>query len=460
MALDPSIALGVKPLEIANPLAQYGQIAAIQNAQNQNALAQYQLSAAQRADADQQMMRNALTGLKYGTPEYDAAINEAYTRTGNIKGLQELQKGKLETQKTQGEIDKNAFELGQKKLKQAWENAGAADSPEIAIEQINAAVKRGDVDMTTATQEIKKLQEMKQPQDYMAWRLKKLAGLLDAKDQLAGMLPKVTLQDIGGSIVSIQDNPMLPGYGKPVAGMNIGKTATIGERTAQGQLGLAQQKFDWEKANPGYELKEAEDGLFYGVNKRTLQAVPVTVGGGVPGAAPVAGAPAGQLKGKGTPMTESQSNATAFGMRMADAQKLLTDLEGQGVTSGGRIKGAIQGTLENVVPFAGEALGRGAGSVMNAMPGVLGGPNENQQSYEQAKENFITAVLRKESGASISPSEFNREEKKYFPQAGDTDKVIEQKRKARDLAIQAMKIQAGSGAKNIGSSGGEWSVVK
>ena len=31
MAIDPNISLGVRPLEIANPLAQYGQIAAIQN---------------------------------------------------------------------------------------------------------------------------------------------------------------------------------------------------------------------------------------------------------------------------------------------------------------------------------------------------------------------------------------------------------------------------------------------
>ena len=50
MALDPSIALGVKPLELANPLAQYGQVAQLQNYQNQNALAQYQLGAAQRAE--------------------------------------------------------------------------------------------------------------------------------------------------------------------------------------------------------------------------------------------------------------------------------------------------------------------------------------------------------------------------------------------------------------------------
>lgn len=50
MAIDPSIALGYKGIEAPNPLAQYGQLSQIQSAQNQNALAQYQLSAAKRAD--------------------------------------------------------------------------------------------------------------------------------------------------------------------------------------------------------------------------------------------------------------------------------------------------------------------------------------------------------------------------------------------------------------------------
>jgi len=43
MALDPSIALGVRPLEVPNQLAQYGQLAQIQNAQRQGEVAQMQL---------------------------------------------------------------------------------------------------------------------------------------------------------------------------------------------------------------------------------------------------------------------------------------------------------------------------------------------------------------------------------------------------------------------------------
>ena len=50
MPIDPNIALGYRGVEAPNPLAQYAQVSQIQNAQNQNAMAQYQLAAAKRAD--------------------------------------------------------------------------------------------------------------------------------------------------------------------------------------------------------------------------------------------------------------------------------------------------------------------------------------------------------------------------------------------------------------------------
>ena len=48
--IDPNIALGIKPLQIENPMNQFAMMSQLQTGQNQNALAQYQLSAAQRAD--------------------------------------------------------------------------------------------------------------------------------------------------------------------------------------------------------------------------------------------------------------------------------------------------------------------------------------------------------------------------------------------------------------------------
>jgi hypothetical protein len=152
------------------------------------------------------------------------------------------------------------------------------------------------------------------------------------------------------------------------------------------------------------------------------------------------------------PLNEAQGNATAYGMRMAEANKTLTDLEKKGVTNTGAIRSTIGGAV-GLTPFVGEKLESAVQSVMNPLPGVLGGPSSEQQQVDQARRNFITAVLRKESGAAISPAEFSNEEKKYFPQTGDTAQVIKQKQDARELAIKAMGIQAGPGARNIAPQG-------
>ena len=138
-------------------------------------------------------------------------------------------------------------------------------------------------------------------------------------------------------------------------------------------------------------------------------------------------------KFKDKPLTESQSNAVAFGMRMKESNAILEDLAKQGVLRGANIESA---------PFVGEALGK-------ILPGALGGTSPAQQQVNQAKSNFITAVLRKESGAAIGPAEFATEDKKYFPQLNDSPQVLQQKANARKLAIEAMQVQAGPGAKSI-----------
>ena len=51
------------------------------------------------------------------------------------------------------------------------------------------------------------------------------------------------------------------------------------------------------------------------------------------------------------------------------------------------------------------------------VPDILA--SQNQKSLEREKQDFITAVLRKESGAAISPSEFAAQDRIFFPQPGD-----------------------------------------
>ena len=75
--------------------------------------------------------------------------------------------------------------------------------------------------------------------------------------------------------------------------------------------------------------------------------------------------------------------------------------------------------------------------------------------YEQAKRDFINAILRQESGATIGADEFSNANKQYFPQVGDTPQVIEQKRRNRETVIKALEIISGAGASMIDAQSGQ-----
>jgi hypothetical protein len=499
MALvNPNIAMSFRQPEFTprNALAEYAQLQQIQGGQQAQELARFQLGAAQRAESVQNALTDAYSSSidSTGNIDYNKLIGSlakgggASQIPGVLKTKAETTAAKLAQTKTQGEIDKNQFDLQDKKLKFAWNAVGSATTPQAAIAELNKGVKEGIFDMRSATEEIQRVQNLT-PDQYRQYRVEKILGILDAKDKLPMMLPKVTRQEAGGQILSIQDNPMLPGYGQPIAGAAITKTPTIGERTAQGQLSLGQQRFAFEKANPGFELKEDSEGNFFGVNKRTLQATPVMVGGAAPAAAPAAPgagmpgprmpAPATQaipgmtsvldqpaaaapvagtpLRGKGTALTESQGNATAYGLRMKEANAILEPLENAGKTNTGLIKNVVGGAV-GLTPLIGEKLEDVSGSIFNALPRVLGGLSPEQQQVAQARINFITAILRKESGAAIGANEFATAEKNYFPKPGDDAATIAQKQQARKTAIKAMEIQAGPGARQMGGAGGAGGV--
>jgi len=87
MAINPNISLAVKPLELADPLAQYGRVAAIQQAQQQNALANMQMQEYARAREEEQSIRNRLAG--------GASLEDAETRNfllGSKSGRDVLQR--------------------------------------------------------------------------------------------------------------------------------------------------------------------------------------------------------------------------------------------------------------------------------------------------------------------------------------------------------------------------------
>lgn len=119
-------------------------------------------------------------------------------------------------------------------------------------------------------------------------------------------------------------------------------------------------------------------------------------------------------------LTESEGKATGFMYRMEESDRVLAELEDQGSSLWNKAAGGIP-VLGNYMVSA------------------------DAQRFDQAKRDFINAILRRESGAVISPEEFANAEVQYFPQPGDSPEVIAQKARNRRVAIDGVRASAGEG---------------
>ena len=126
----------------------------------------------------------------------------------------------------------------------------------------------------------------------------------------------------------------------------------------------------------------------------------------------------------GGKFNEGQGKAAGFTDRMLQSEGILSGVGGQG---------GVQGQGTSAVQTA-----------LSAIPGVGNYlTSADRQKYEQAKRDFINAQLRRESGAAISPTEFDSANKQYFPTPGDSAEVIQQKSANRRAAIEALGREGG-----------------
>lgn len=134
------------------------------------------------------------------------------------------------------------------------------------------------------------------------------------------------------------------------------------------------------------------------------------------------------------PLTEFQGKSTLYGTRAAQSDKVLLSLEDKISPTGLAVKQTVQN-----IPLIGGIAGAAGNALLSS----------EQQRVEQAQRDFVNAVLRQESGAVISDSEFKNAQRQYFPQPGDSKDVIAQKRANRQMAIQGFQRMAGPGGADI-----------
>lgn len=183
-----------------------------------------------------------------------------------------------------------------------------------------------------------------------------------------------------------------------------------------------------------------------------------------------------------TPEQQAQAASTAAGqaatMRGQDMQAAST-AAGQGVTVRGqdmtdtRARELNEITRNQKPPTSSEQTAAGyygralsANRRLEQMEGLMVGksgtaqvaykflPNmmqtEENQLYKQAQREFTEARLRKESGAAIANSEYENDEKTFFPQPGDQQKTLKQKAEARLEVLNGLRVAAGRAAVQLG----------
>ena len=189
---------------------------------------------------------------------------------------------------------------------------------------------------------------------------------------------------------------------------------------------------------------------------RSRESTAATLASGIAGRAPagfrwkpdgtlefIPGGPADPTTKMDKAPTEAQTKDNLFATRADAANKIVVALADKPSVAGVSIKQGLAG-----FPIIGGSLGTGANAALSA---------ESQQ-YEQAKRDFINAVLRKESGAVIGKDEFASADLQYFPQPFDSAAVKKQKTENRQRAIEGIALGAGplsrSGAAASPPSGG------
>src|SRR5574343_432704 len=248
--MNPSIALGVKPLELADPLTQYGKITAIQQAQNQNALAQYQLSAAKRGEEETNKLRALFSSASdVSSPEFVRqvyGISPQYGAT-HAKAVAEGKRADVDT------LAKK-FDIAQKKLAMYKDDAGRL-TPETAPAWVAAQYQDPDVKWAITVPIDQALAGIPtDPAQFEVWRQQRVLGMgkfleLDK--------PVLSSKDVGGAVI---DRTFRPLTGQITELGTTKKTMTPGEaarlQVDQARLANEQRRLEAEATGVVYQTDD------------------------------------------------------------------------------------------------------------------------------------------------------------------------------------------------------------
>lgn len=427
-AIDASIAMRARGVQLDNPMDVMGKAMSLRDMAGRQQLQQMQIDQSQRAMEQErtlgELYRNNVN--PDGTVNRQGVLGAAAERGlgARIPGIQkqfaEADKASADVNETRAKTTKTELDVA---LERTRASAGVLQSLLVnpntthqdVINAMAGMVQNGLISAEQGQQAIREL-----PGDPVRLRqhlMQKGIEVMSAKDRLEALTPKLTEVDSGKVKSFVDTNPLTnPGGPKPIQkvttpGEDLSASTQIRGQNVSAETQRRGQNMSDARAREANALtREANQNVYDPergvlVNRATGLARP---------AATIDGTPIGR---KPKDMTDAQSKALLFGARMKASNEILDKLAEKGTNMPSVIKLAA-----DRVPLIGDATGAIANTVV---------ASKAQQQVEQAQRDFINAVLRRESGAVISDSEFLNARKQYFPSVGDTPEVIAQKRQNR-----------------------------
>lgn len=426
MPIDSSIAMSGRQYQLDNPIDVQGKVATLRHLAGQQQLQQMQIQQAQQA----QDQERTLGDLYKGNVGADGTINRQGVLAGaaaqglgsKIPGMQkqfaEADKATADVARTGAQTSESQWKTAKSKI----DASGAALSSLLSnpntthddvIRAMTGLVQQGIVSAEQGQQAIRELPG--DPGRLRQYLVQKGMEVMDAGKRMEAVAPKFTEVNSGKIKSFVDTNP----YTNPQGPAAVKMTTTPGEDQSAATSRRGQDLTNARAVDANgiaqmagrTQVVEGPDGFML-IDKGTALARPAATLNGT------------QVQGKEAAMTDAQSKALLFGARMKASNKILDDLGALGVNMPSVLKSSA-----DRVPLIGGALGAAANATV-ASP--------NQQKVEQAQRDFLNAVLRRESGAVISDSEFDNGAKQYFPRVGDSPAVIKQKADNRQIALRGI----------------------
>lgn len=395
-SIDPNILLQQQPVKIADPLDNYARLQQISGIQNQNALAQQQLSRVNRENSQQDAMAKAYAdAFDPATGKVDSTkLLGSLAAAGAGGAIPGAQKSIAEASKAQRDADMANVDHAIKKQNYIAQLVGGVTDDATWNAALQNAAKVGvDVSQLPSTYDpsvIKRLQ------------MQALTGVQQLEQHWKQQ----------GYDLDLRKQDEVERNNKTQNDISKGQLGV-----SRGQLSVSRDRLNFEKSQPK-GVYDKDNAII--VDPRTGRSIAVTGPDGQP------------MAGGGGKLTEDQGKATGWLIQAENAYKNIQDAI---KSTPSALKPGINDAIAAIPSFGlGEAIG-------NSMRGG------DRQRVLQSTSSLSEALLRAATGAGVNRDEAIQKTRELTPVAGDSDAVIAQKMNAIPLYIDSLRVRAGPGAK-------------